>query len=118
MFKEFVLPCLREQGERLDQTISHLDGIKQIAHLDMLLKIPELNGTQWVPGTGKPGCESPEWMPLYRKIQEAGKLLYMSVPRKSVKHLLNQLWPEGLLLGTTCRSEEEARTLLNSIHHT
>jgi 5-methyltetrahydrofolate--homocysteine methyltransferase len=56
MFKEFVLPSLRQLCERLDYTIYHLDGIRQIPHLDMLLEIPELSGFQWVLGSGKSSC--------------------------------------------------------------
>lgn len=115
MFNEFVLPCLRELCERLDYTIYHLDGVRQIPHLDALLKIPELTGIQWVPGAGKPGCESPVWMPMYRKIQEAGKLLVLSVPYESVKHMLTHLSPRGLLLMTSCSSEREARKLLEDL---
>jgi len=115
MFKEFVLPSLRELCERLDHTIYHLDGIRQIPHLDMLLGIPELNGIQWVPGAGKLGCESSEWMPMYKRIQEAGKLLVLGIPKKSIKHVINQLSPKGLLLETSCNSEAEAQRLLRSL---
>jgi len=54
LFKEFVLPYLIEQCERLDHPLYHLDGIGQIVHLDDLLKIENLRGIQWVPGEGKP----------------------------------------------------------------
>ena len=60
-----------------DQSIYHLDGPGQIPHLDILLEIPELDGIQWVPGAGNPGTGSAEWFPMYRRIQEKGKLLIL-----------------------------------------
>ncbi|MBQ4152810.1 MAG: hypothetical protein IJD11_00515 [Oscillospiraceae bacterium] len=71
MFREFVLESLREDTRRLDHTIYHLDGIGQLAHLDELLKIKDLNAVQWVPGDGQP--KAPYWMEVYEKIANAGK---------------------------------------------
>jgi len=113
LFTEFALPYIKEQCERLDYTIYHLDGPGEIPHLDSLLKIPELSGIQWVPGAGKPGVESSEWFNLYRKIQKSGKLLVLQgVPRECVVPLLKEHKPRGLLVSTYCLTEEDARNLL------
>ena len=71
MFREFVLETLRRDTERIENTIYHLDGIGQLAHVDMLLSLPKLRAIQWVPGDGKPGPET--WGDLYEKICAAGK---------------------------------------------
>jgi len=112
-FKEFVLPDLKAQCERLDHTIYHWDGPDQIPHLDHLLSIPELNGIQWTPGAGQSNVDSSVWFPLYRRIQEKGKrLVLLGVQRQCVKYLLKSLSPKGLLIRTACTTEEEARDLL------
>jgi len=112
LFRDFTLPYLREQCRRLDHTVYHMDGPGQIPHLDQLLSISELHGIQWVPGAGNPPGHSPKWLPLYRRIQKAGKLLVINAERTHLRHLLSELSPKGLLIKTTCRSEEEARGLL------
>jgi len=71
MFAQFVLPELKASIRRLSHTIYHLDGVGQLAHLDMLLGIPELGAIQWVPGDGRPGQD--EWPDLRRKIAASGK---------------------------------------------
>ena len=115
-FEEFALPYLREQCRRLDHTIYHWDGPGQIPHLDLLLSIPELDGIQWTPGAGQPPPDSPRWFPLYKRIQERGKLLVLlGVSKESVKRLLSELSPRELLMRTQCDSEEEARNLLEEV---
>lgn len=71
MFREFVLPTLERDTQRFSHTIYHLDGIGQLAHLDMLLSLPRLHAIQWVYGTGQPGPK--HWMETYQKILQAGK---------------------------------------------
>ena len=113
LFREFALPLIREQCERLDYTIYHLDGPGEIPHLDSLLKIPELSGIQWVPGAGNSPVESSEWFHLYRIIQESGKLLVLQgIPRERAIPLLTKLKPRDLLISTHCLTEEDARNLL------
>ncbi len=115
MFEEYVAPYLQKQCRRLDHTIYHLDGPGQIAHLDVLLSIPELDGIQWIPGAGAPGLGSPEWFPMYHRIQEAGKRLTLQwMPAEDVEPVMRELSSRGLLITTSCRSEEEGRELLRN----
>ena len=51
-FRRFVLPFIREQCQRLDYSMYHLDGVDAMRHLDMLLEIEELNAIQWTPRRG------------------------------------------------------------------
>jgi len=116
MFEEFVVPHLQEQCRRLDYSIYHWDGPGEIPHLELLLDIPELDGIQWVPGAGNPGVGSPKWFPLYRRIQEKGKLLVLQgMAKEDVEHVIDELSPEGLLISTACDSEGEARGLLRKV---
>ncbi len=111
MFDEFFLPPLEEQTRWIDRTIFHLDGPRAIRHLDSLLALPRLNGIQWVPGDGQPPMSA--WLPLLRRIQARGKTLALYCQPREVETLMTGLEPEGLLLSTTCDSQEEAQELLN-----
>jgi hypothetical protein len=71
MFELFVKPELENTCKKLDNSIYHLDGVGQLAHLDSLLKVKELDAIQWVPGDGKQ--DQTQWPEVYRKINRAGK---------------------------------------------
>jgi 5-methyltetrahydrofolate--homocysteine methyltransferase len=73
MFKEFILPELRSCCKMVENSFYHLDGPGELAHLDMILGIPELKGVQWIPGDGKPDYK--HWPEVYKKIRDAGKLI-------------------------------------------
>ena len=73
LFKRFVLPDIVAQAEHMDYAIYHLDGVKQLPFLDDLLAEDSITGIQWVPGAGKDPKGSDKWMPVYKKIQAAGK---------------------------------------------
>lgn len=76
----------------------------------------ELNGIQWEPGARNEPVDSPEWFPLYRKIRVVGKPLVLNgVKKEKVQKLLKELSPHGLLISTSCESEEEAYRLLQSL---
>jgi len=72
MFERWVLPDLTTCCEHLDHSFYHLDGPGELAHLDHLCNMPELNGIQWIPGAGqKPPVDWPE---VIDKIISSGKL--------------------------------------------
>ena len=75
MFKEFVLPSLKRDTERLTNVIYHLDGIGELCHLDTILSLPDLKAVQWVYGEGKPGPM--HWLDVYRKIRAGGKRMWL-----------------------------------------
>ena len=117
MFEEFALPYLKEQCQYLQNSIYHLDGKGQMAHLDMLLSIEELDAIQWsVPVLGvDPPHDSPEWYPYFKRIQDAGKGVYIFARPENVKRLIHDLLPGGLFITTSCESEKEAKELLEDI---
>lgn len=71
MFRQFVLPTLREDTERLRHTIYHLDGVGELNHLDDVLSLEKLDAVQWVFGDGKPS--GLHWLDVYQRIQTSGK---------------------------------------------
>jgi len=110
MFRRFIVPEQRTLARWLDNCIYHLDGPGAIHHLDALLEVPEIRGLQWVPGAGAP--PPLEWLPLLRRIQDAGKLLHISIAAADVPRALELLRPEGLFLATGAGSVEEADALV------
>ncbi|MEM1557471.1 MAG: hypothetical protein QXG12_02605 [Thermoproteota archaeon] len=121
LFDDFVLSHIREQCERLDRTIYHLDGPGQIPHLNSLLKVEELDGIQWVPGAGEElqgnDCGSPKWVPIYKKILEAEKLLVINMPKEKVIPMLRVLKSKKVLVQTSCTTEEEAEKLIYEVEN-
>jgi hypothetical protein len=99
MFERFALPDLAACCQALDYAFYHLDGKGQIAHLDHLLSLPRLRGIQWVPGDGQPPAEC--WLPVLRRILEAGKLCQVYVSARGALDLVHKLGGQGLLLVIT-----------------
>jgi len=95
MFEEFFLDGIIEECRFLDRTIYHLDGPGALRHLDAILSIKELDAVQWVPGAGNEGLE--KWIPVYQKIQSAGKAIVVyDVNLSNLDLLFENLRPEGL----------------------
>ncbi|MFX0032927.1 MAG: hypothetical protein ACFE8V_03275 [Promethearchaeota archaeon] len=100
-FRRFVLPDLITQAEYMDYAIFHLDGPLLLTHLDDLLMQPSIMGIQWAPGAGEENCNSNKWLPLYRKIQAAGKNLVIGNPGETdnfSSQLYKKLDPRGLFM--------------------
>ena len=144
MYEEFVAPEIQTLARHLDNVIYHLDGPDMVKHLDIILDIPEIDAIQWVPGPktlpgpGFPPESSLSWpyqvlgpktlseeppspslideISMLRRIQKKKKSLYVyaSGP-KEVERLISELSPEGLLICTSCNSEEGARRLVNKV---
>jgi hypothetical protein len=100
LFKRFVLPDIKRQAQHLDYSIYHLDGPNELPHLDDFLSIPELTGIQWVPGItpGIPQNGDDMWIPLYKKIQQAGKNLVLDPPSHLVAKMYHILDTKGLFV--------------------
>lgn len=77
MFDKFVKPELDATCKKLTNAFYHLDGPGQLASLDSLLTIKELDGVQWIPGAGSKTCD--EWPEVYQKIIAAGKRIQVAV---------------------------------------
>lgn len=77
MFSDLMVPVLTEMTERIPYSMYHLDGPEAIRHLDALLAIPGLGMIQWTPGAGEPFTDDPHWWPLYRRVLDGGKKLFI-----------------------------------------
>lgn len=110
MFERFVLPELEIMLSNLDFALYHLDGPGAIRHLDHLLQLSALKGIQWTPGEGQPPVV--EWIPMYRRIQKAGKLLHLHGEARYAERVLRALKPEGLMYVTWCETQAEAEELI------
>lgn len=75
MFREFVLETLREDTDHLTNVIYHLDGEGELIHLDDILGLEKLKAVQWVYGFQHRGAQY--WIPLYKKIMDAGKNVWL-----------------------------------------
>ncbi len=114
-FKRFALPDIVEQAEHMDYAIFHLDGPKLLPHLDNLLAEPSITGIQWVPGAGDEPTHDQKWMPIYKKIQAAGKNLIVDNPGatpKSAASLYKKLDPKGLIMSLLFFSKFETAYFL------
>ena len=113
MFNELFLPGIEQQTQWIERTIYHLDGPEAIRHLDALLELPRLSAIQWVPGAGKPPAL--HWLPLLKRIQAAGKGVWVQALPAEVETLLAELQPEGLLLRVHCDTPDEADALMAQV---
>jgi len=116
-FEEFCLPDIAWQCGWLDTAVFHLDGPGAVRHVDALLEIEELDAIQWVPGAGSPSAV--DWLPMLRKIQEAGKSLYISAPPTHVEAILEGLSPAGLIISVegVFESLEDGQDFIHHVEH-
>ena len=115
-YRRFVLPFLRQQCQRIDYTLYHLDGVGAVRHLPALLEIDELDAIQWTPGVGQPQGGSPQWYPLYRRILDAGKSIMASwVTLDELRPLLDHLGGEGVHVEMDFHNEREVEQALRIV---
>ncbi len=118
MFDEFVAPYLEEQAKRLDYVCYHLDGPGALQHVDTLVSLPNIDAIQWTPGAGTSGVGDPAWIPLYKKIREAGKSLVLLGPSPDeAEHIAREVGPEGILFATGADSPEHADEIVKSSYN-
>jgi hypothetical protein len=114
MFDEYFLPGIIEECRELERSIYHLDGPGALRHLDSLLEIPELNAIQWVYGDGN--GRATDWIPVYQKIQAAGKGVHISAGLDELDTLMETLTPEGVWLRLGGNFDEDtAQAVLNRV---
>jgi hypothetical protein len=107
-YRRFVQPYIREQAQKIEYTLYHLDGVDAIRHLDAILEIEELNAVQWTPGVGQPQGGNPKWFDLYRKILAKGKsIMPCWVEVNELKPLLDAVGAEGLNILMHFKSEKD-----------
>ncbi len=97
MFDDVFLPGIRLECRHMEANLYHLDGPGALKHLDSLLQIEELNAIQWVSGAGH--GRASDWLPVYRKIQAAGKGIQLDIEPDELDFFMEYLRPEGLNIG-------------------
>lgn len=110
LFEEFCLPSIKQEIAGMDHVIFHLDGARVARHLDMVLTLPEIQAIQWVQGVG---TDEPilQWVPLIRRIQDAGKSVVVDLKLSELDELMAQLRPEGLFLFMSVEDEQQEAVL-------
>ncbi len=123
IFDEFVLPALRRQCESLDNTMYHLDGVGAIRHLDSVLSIPALNALQWTPGAGQEDGGAERWFPLYDKVRDAGKSLWIQIYDGDIdewirrsKNVIQRYGVRGIYFVYGETDEKSAKKLIHELH--
>ncbi len=111
MFERFVMPELDLAGREFGHVWYHLDGQSAFQHRDRLLSLPYLKVMQFEPMAGTPP-NGPAHLDLYRRIQAAGKIVHIGLPKENVEPLIKALDPALLCLDTHCASIREADELL------
>lgn len=96
MFERYVLPDLAACCDAIPYPFYHLDGKGQLRHLDLLLSLPRLRGIQWIPGDGAPPPEA--WLPVLKKIRDAGKLCQLYVSPAGAQTIVRELGGQGFAL--------------------
>ena len=115
-YRRFVQPFIREQCQRIDYTLYHLDGVGALHHLPALLEVEELNAVQWTPGVGEPQGGSPKWYDLYRRILAAGKsIMACWVTLDELRPLLDNIGGDGVHLEMDFHNEDEVEQAMKIV---
>ncbi len=115
-YRRFVQPFIREQCQKIDYTLYHLDGVGAMHHLDALLEIDELNAIQWTPGVGEPQGGSPKWYDLYKKILSHGKsIMACWVTLDELRPLLDNIGGDGVHLEMDFHNEREVEQAMRIV---
>lgn len=115
-YRRFAQPFIREQCQKLDYTLYHLDGVGAQHHLPALLEIKELNAIQWTPGVGEPQGGSPKWYDLYRRILNGGKsIMACWVTLEELRPLLENVGTDGVHLEMDFHNEDEVEQAMEIV---
>ncbi len=111
MFERFIVPELDVLGTEHGALWYHLDGGDARHHLPRLLSLPYLRVVQYTPAPCEPP-NGPAHLEMYRRIQAAGRIVHIELPRENVEPLVRELDPALLMLHTWCPSRDDGERLL------
>jgi len=118
MFKEVCVPDIEQMGAWTEYGMYHLDGPACMHnHLDSLLEIECIKAIEFTPGAGSPPTLSPEYIPLYKKVLESGKKLYLLAEPEEVQPLCEALPSTGLMLCTRADSQRQADEMIENTYN-
>jgi len=89
----------------------HLDGFNALVHLPAILDIPELQGIQFERGAGHTLAEA---LPVFKRIQQGGKVQWIGCAPNEVELVLSELDPRGLFIRTWAPDIASAQALLKN----
>ena len=119
-FRDFVQDSLRQQAEKADCVLYHLDGPDAIKHMDALMEIDGIDALQWTSGDAGPDGTLEDWYGIYDKARAAGKSLWVKVYSgdfedwiRNVDRLVERYGSHSLFLFFPEMSLEQANTLLD-----
>ncbi len=108
--REYAIPAIAEEAAFLDKNVYHYDGVGALGHMDDILAIEEIDVIQWLPGTPD---SSVNWMDLLKKIQKAGKSLWVSDwTIADIKAHFKELEPNKVFFSVWASSQDEAEELI------
>lgn len=113
MYGEFVVDELAHQMEWLEYPVYHFDGIEQEKHLDYILGFEKLKAIQWTHVAGQPSAS--HFIPILKRIQDAGKCLIVMAPPEDVAPLLENLSGKGLYIHTETEDVESAKAVIKYV---
>jgi len=113
MFEEFIVPELDLYGKSCGAMWYHLDGADARQHLPRLLSLPYMRVIQYTPRPGEPP-NGPAHLDFYRRIQAAGKIVHIEVPKEKIEPLVKALDPALLMIHANCDSVAEGEELLEA----
>ena len=90
-----------------------MDGKGSLKHLDALLEIEKLNAIQWVYGAGH--GRASDWIPVYQKVQAAGKGVQINIQLDELDTIMRNLRPEGVFLSVGVNDEETANAVIRRV---
>ena len=107
MFEEYAIPRLEAECAFLDNSMYHVDGHQCLGDVDAVLGLKDLDAVEWTPDPQVPNGGDPEWFPMYRKVIEAGKSLWVANLRPAqIAPLLDAIGTKGVYLTVDVPSEE------------
>ncbi len=112
MFDRFIAPEIEALGRTFGRVWYHLDGWRAVQHLPRLLQMPCVRVIQFIPEPDLPP-NGPHWLGLYRTIQEAGRIVHISVAPEYVEPLVRALDRHLLCIETHAPSADAADDLLS-----
>ena len=119
-FRKYIQPSLREQSEKVDHVLYHLDGPAAIKHMDALMEIDGIDALQWTSGDAGPDGTLPDWDVIYDKAIAAGKSIWVKVYSgefedwiKNVDRIVKKYGSHSLFLLFPEMSLEQAAYLLD-----
>lgn len=109
MYADVFLPALKIMAEHTDYTVLHWhDGCRH--HLDNLLTLDAIDLIQFGHDPNSPPFR--EMLPDMKKIQAAGKLLFIScVEAEDAEFFIRHLDPRGLMMIIDTRNDESSRQM-------